>query len=256
MSQWYVSIDGQQMGPYDEGVFRSYVEAGRIQKEYPVWKEGMSAWLPASEVTELKPFFSSPAPATPPVPPKPSFSQGSLSGGAPISTPVTARVRGTGASLPPSTHKGAVASLILGVIGFVFAGPFVSIPAIIVGHKARRDLRQNPHLQGKGMATVGMALGYLQTAFLLLLVGFMLIVTLSNRQNEDSQQTCDMHLVHLQEVKEHWAIAENKPMTAIPSWSDLEPYLDMESGYPSCPDGGAYILGDVSTPPICSYHGD
>lgn len=62
---WFVLIDGQQMGPYPEVDFRQYVQEGRITGEMLVWAEGMPEWLPANQVPGLIPQQPevSPAPA-------------------------------------------------------------------------------------------------------------------------------------------------------------------------------------------------
>jgi GYF domain 2 len=52
---WFVLIDGQQMGPYSSEDFSQYVQEGRIRGEMLVWAEGMPEWLPAREVPGLIP---------------------------------------------------------------------------------------------------------------------------------------------------------------------------------------------------------
>jgi hypothetical protein len=63
------------------------------------------------------------------------------------------------ASPRPLTCGLAIASLVLSVATVVI-GPFGYIPGIICGHLARRRIRRNPGLSGKGLATAGLALGY------------------------------------------------------------------------------------------------
>jgi len=75
---------------------------------------------------------------------------------------------------PPHTNGMAIAALVCG-IGQVAAGPFAGIAAIILGHKARQQIRQTGE-QGDGMALTGLILGYVGTIGLVLLVavGFLL----------------------------------------------------------------------------------
>lgn len=83
----------------------------------------------------------------------------------------------------------AIASMVLGIFGFFLCG-ITSIPAIICGHLALSQIRHSPNLMaGKGMAVVGLCLGYLislvAAAYLVLMaVGFgLLIPQLGNLQS-------------------------------------------------------------------------
>ena len=56
----------------------------------------------------------------------------------------------------------AIAALVCSVGGFLFfAG---SILGIVFGYVARKDLRDKPNLQGAGLATAGIILGYIGLA--------------------------------------------------------------------------------------------
>jgi hypothetical protein len=68
----------------------------------------------------------------------------------------------------PPTNGMAIASLACG-IGQVVGGPFAGIAAIILGHMARRRIRETGE-QGDGMAVAGLVLGYIGTVGLILLV--------------------------------------------------------------------------------------
>jgi hypothetical protein len=69
----------------------------------------------------------------------------------------------------PRTNSKAVAALICGV-GSIFVG-LSAIPAIVLGHMARREIRRTDE-QGDGMAVGGMVLGYVVTV---LMVGTALV---------------------------------------------------------------------------------
>lgn len=47
---WYYSENNERLGPVDESAFQSLVAQGRIAPETLVWREGMSNWLPYSQV--------------------------------------------------------------------------------------------------------------------------------------------------------------------------------------------------------------
>jgi uncharacterized membrane protein len=74
---------------------------------------------------------------------------------------------------PPQTNSLAIASLVFGIAEF-FTGGITAVPAVVLGHKARRQIRMTGE-QGKGMATAGLVLGWTAIAlFALLIVVFVL----------------------------------------------------------------------------------
>ncbi|MBB0245838.1 DUF4190 domain-containing protein [Streptomyces alkaliphilus] len=71
---------------------------------------------------------------------------------------------------PPQTNGSAVGALVCGVL-CPFTWGVTSIPAVILGHKARSDVRRTGE-KGDGMALAGLILGYLTLAgWMLLLFG-------------------------------------------------------------------------------------
>lgn len=68
---------------------------------------------------------------------------------------------------PPQTSGTAIASLILGCLGFLTCG-LTGIPAVICGHIARSQIGKSAgRLTGGGMATAGLITGYLTCVLLL-----------------------------------------------------------------------------------------
>ena len=67
MPQWYVSVEGQQHGPYSGEQLVEFTGTGNITRESMVWAEGMAEWLPAARIEGLFPAVS-PVAATAPVP--------------------------------------------------------------------------------------------------------------------------------------------------------------------------------------------
>jgi hypothetical protein len=77
--------------------------------------------------------------------------------------------------VPPKNNPMAIASLICGV-GQVMLWPLITIPAIVLGHIARRQIRQTGEA-GSGMALAGLILGYVGAGVLVLLaIGIALVV--------------------------------------------------------------------------------
>jgi uncharacterized membrane protein len=75
-------------------------------------------------------------------------------------------------SAPARTNTLAIASLTCGV-GQLFVGPVTTVPAIVLGHMARREIRRTGE-RGTGMATVGLVLGW--TGFALVVLACLVIV--------------------------------------------------------------------------------
>ena len=69
-------------------------------------------------------------------------------------------------SEPVRTSGLAIASLALSVLSSVI-GPLGCIPGIVCGHIARRQIKKDPAIQGAGIATAGLIIGYI---FLVLFV--------------------------------------------------------------------------------------
>jgi len=65
--QFFVVLNGQQAGPYNEMGLRQLIQQQAINPTTFVWKQGMAAWAKAGEVPELASLFTPPGP--PPVPP-------------------------------------------------------------------------------------------------------------------------------------------------------------------------------------------
>lgn len=67
----FLFIGGQQYGPYDYTTLKQFVTTGQLTAQTMVWQQGMPAWTPAGQVTELQGLFAPAAPQMPPMPPTP-----------------------------------------------------------------------------------------------------------------------------------------------------------------------------------------
>ena len=54
----FVAVNGQQTGPFDVTAVQQMVYARTLTPDTLVWKQGMTAWSPASTVAELVPLFN------------------------------------------------------------------------------------------------------------------------------------------------------------------------------------------------------
>src|SRR5690606_23277524 len=65
-ARWFVAIDRQQAGPFDDAALAARIREGVVTRESLVWREGLAAWTPAREVPELGSFFRAGPPPLPP----------------------------------------------------------------------------------------------------------------------------------------------------------------------------------------------
>ncbi|MFD7292725.1 DUF1707 and DUF4190 domain-containing protein [Streptomyces sp. NPDC059897] len=69
---------------------------------------------------------------------------------------------------PPATNGKAIGALVCGV-GTIFSAGASSIPAVVLGHMARKEIRERGET-GDGMAVAGLVLGWLGVAFWTLII--------------------------------------------------------------------------------------
>ena len=65
ISTFHIAVNGQATGPYDINTLKQMSSTGQFSAESLVWKPGMSEWVKAETVDELKPMFA----VMPPIPP-------------------------------------------------------------------------------------------------------------------------------------------------------------------------------------------
>lgn len=81
------------------------------------------------------------------------------------------------------TSGKAIASLVLGIGGFVIFPVVLSILAIVFGRSAKREIAQRPGLGGAGLATAGIVLGWIGVALAVLaalLIALLVVVGTSS----------------------------------------------------------------------------
>lgn len=67
----------------------------------------------------------------------------------------------------------AIASLVCGILGFMLCLP--SIGAVVCGHIARAQIRQDPTQGGEGMALAGLITGYIVLASIVIYILVMVL---------------------------------------------------------------------------------
>jgi len=87
----------------------------------------------------------------------------------------------------------AVASLVLGIGGFVVCPLICSVLAVIFGLQAKTKIRQDPSLQGEGMAQAGFILGIIGLA----IGAIVLVIIIIAAANSNSSSTSLGAVAHL-----------------------------------------------------------
>lgn len=68
VSQWYIYLNGQQLGPMPLAQVQQYIASGQMSRSELVWKAGFPSWVSAESVPEIAQLFAQ-VPPTPPMPP-------------------------------------------------------------------------------------------------------------------------------------------------------------------------------------------
>lgn len=146
---YYIARDGQQLGPISPAQVAEGLTMGALRNTDLAWTDGMEGWRPLFEVFPISP----PSPVPPPLPPQPPAVAASNFTLPPVAAPYSGG--------RAETSGLAIASLILGILGFFFSF-FTAIPALICGHKALNKIKRSAGtLKGRGKAIAGLVMGYL-----------------------------------------------------------------------------------------------
>jgi Domain of unknown function (DUF4190)/GYF domain 2 len=140
MAMIHVNRGTTSLGVFSEEEVREGLNAGRFAPTDIGWREGMATWQPLSQFAE---FGGAAALAVPPV-------QG---GASPMSPTVV------------KTEPLAICSLVLSVLGLLCCGFVLGIAGVVCGHLALSKIQKEPELQGKGLATAGLIIGYVAIVF-------------------------------------------------------------------------------------------
>src|SRR3984893_7706178 len=89
--------------------------------------------------------------------------------------PLLTQPSGTPVAFSAQTNTLAWVSLISGIVSWVAVPVIGAIVAVITGHMAKREIRRTGE-QGDTLATVGLVLGYLHLAVVLIIIGILLVI--------------------------------------------------------------------------------
>jgi len=93
---------------------------------------------------------------------------------------------------------------------------------------------------------------------LVLLLAVILIPKFVKASAEASRNACIGNLGWIDGLKQQWATAAERGTNAVPTETDLLPFIGGPAGaraFPRCPSGGTYTIGAMSERPRCSLGG-
>lgn len=143
MTSWHYAVGERSTGPVEEKTLRALIEAGAVNGDTLVWREGMTTWAPARDVPEVASLL-----ASGPTPPR---------------SPHAIQPQVAGADGPiASRNPKALTSFSLGFCSLVpCVGALLGLCSIVFGIAALQDRARNPRIDGAAHAWIGIVLGTL-----------------------------------------------------------------------------------------------
>ena len=197
-ADWYYARGGRQEGPTDLQTVRDMIASGQLMASDLVWRDGMTDWQAAAEIPALADAFGAPPPtgvsgayaaAVPPPPayppqPQPAYPQQQQ----PVYPPAGPYGQPGQPYVPPYAQPAgyyvgpagrsyvddARNAMIVAIIGIFCVGIVLGPVGIVLGHGAKRNMRASGNLDGDGMATAAIVIGWIVVGLhaLLFVLGF------------------------------------------------------------------------------------
>lgn len=175
------------------------------------------------------------------------------------STPNTGHSQCGDSALTSKTSGFAKASLISSIAGVVL--PFLTIPGIICGHLAKRQINQDSSLAGRQLAKAGLIVGY---TILSITVGMILLfVTVGKRsvtaRAAAQERLCHIELKLIDGLREPILFGRFDRSRDRITMKELEArwhqFYPSNTKFPKCRAGGTYSVTENEGQPTCSIHG-
>lgn len=163
MSQWYFGIQKEKKGPVSEEQIRSLITSGVLTGDSPVWTKGMTTWV-RLDTTDFAGSLVRPVAVGKEYSRDAKHENVSVNiEGIPKKLKINQNIE---VGVQPSNGM-AIAALILAIMGFFTL--ITAIPAVICGHIAMSQYKEDPGIGGRGMAQGALIMGYLVIGFVCLL---------------------------------------------------------------------------------------
>ena len=168
--QWFYGQDGTQRGPIDLEALRALPASGQLRAHDLVWRQGMTDWLPATQV--MPELFAAPTPPPPPTPPATPPPEAIPPGPAAPSFNAPPAAQPLGYQTPlyePNAQNGrAVTSLVFGILSIptcacTMLGIGFGITAVVLGLGVRPGPNKGLAVGGIVCGAIGILLGLPQS---------------------------------------------------------------------------------------------
>ena len=86
------------------------------------------------------------------------------------------------------------------------------------------------------------------------IIGLLAAIAIPNfvrARNTTQRNACINNLRQLDGAKQQWALENKQSDTSTPANADVQNYIK-NNAFPTCPAGGTYTVGVVSTDPTCT----
>jgi len=130
------------------------------------------------------------------------------SAGAPAGSAAPAPYPANAYGQPEAPKEGkATASMVLGILSLLCFGVLAGIPAIILGHMSRSNIRKSMgRLQGGGMALAGLIMGYISVAYTAVIVIIVAAIAIPNllqarKSANEASARSELRMVNNAEVR-------------------------------------------------------
>jgi len=196
--------DGKEYGPVDGNEMRKWIVEGRVNANTQVLPQGAAAWGPAASVPEFSGLFTA-APALLPL-----------------------------AGKPQKTSGLAIASLVLGILGFCTVGTTALIGLILGIVGLVKINKSQGQVGGKNMAIAGLCVSGAAILMLPILAGMML-PALANAKDKAQTIRCVNNVKQLALALRMYANDNNDTYPKAEKWCDA---ILNEAGTPTifvCP---------------------
>ena len=208
-----IGADQREYGPVNVEQIQQWIAEGRVNRQTKVQAEGGGEWGPLTEFPELVELLTA-----------------TITGSAVLPLPATAP------ATPAKTSGLAIASLVLGILGFCSFGltPMVGLLLGIVS--LARINRSNGALGGWSLALAGTVLSGVFLLMLPILAG-LLLPALAKAKNKATAITCMNNLRQLRLAARLYAGDNNEQLPSAANWCDaLQKYVATGKTF-QCPLG-------------------
>jgi hypothetical protein len=192
-----LGTDGKEYGPVTANVLREWIAQRRAGAATQVQSEGSTEWRRVADFPEFAAALStSPSSAPPPLP---------------------APLAGSGSATTPKTSGLAVASLVLGLVGFC---GITAIVGLVLGIVAKVKIRRSGgRLKGGGLAIAGICLSLAMLLAIPIIAGF-LLPALAKAQREGPPIDCEQNIKQISLALRLYADENDQQYPPAVNWCD------------------------------------